>query len=128
MPAETPGLRIGIDIVSVDRVRRLADEHDGFLGRVFTPREIAYCARKRNKYQHFAARFAAKEAVFKALGTGWIGKMHMVEIEVLNDRLGKPFVSVYGHVRDALGGDATNILVSLAHCKDYAVAQIVVQG
>jgi len=124
-----PALQIGIDLVQVDKIRRLALEHASFLERIFTPKEIEYCMKKRNKYQHFAARFAVKEAVFKALGTGWMGKMQWREIEVLNDGRGKPFVNLHGYVKKiARSKGINNILVSLTHCQEYAVAQVVMQA
>ncbi|HJW85036.1 MAG TPA: 4'-phosphopantetheinyl transferase superfamily protein, partial [Candidatus Brocadiaceae bacterium] len=64
---------VGIDIIEIKRIERLFSANEGFLKKIYTENEVAYCNGRKNKYQHFAARFAAKEAMFKALGTGWAG-------------------------------------------------------
>jgi holo-[acyl-carrier protein] synthase len=95
------------------------------LRKVYTEKEVEYCKPKKNRYQHFAARFATKEAMFKALGTGWVGKMKWTDIELLNDGNGKPYVNLYGSVKElADKKHIGNIAVSLSHCQDYAVAQV----
>lgn len=91
---------VGIDIVGIKRIEKLFSSHEGFLKRIYTEKEVEYCKPKKNKYQHFAVRFAAKEAVFKALGTGWIGTMKWTDIELLNDALGKPYLNLYGSVKE----------------------------
>jgi holo-[acyl-carrier protein] synthase len=117
---------IGIDIVEIKRIQNLFSKHSDFLRRIYTEKEVAYCQQKRrNPYQHFAARFATKEAVFKALGTGWRGKMKWTDIEVLNDKLGKPYLNLYGAVKEAADKKNINdIAVSLSHCKEYAIAEV----
>ena len=81
--------RIGIDLVKVSKVQHLC-EHNKHLSKIFTPAEIEYCQKKCHKFQHFAARFAVKEAVFKALGTGGDGEVEWTDIEVVRDEMGKP--------------------------------------
>lgn len=120
---------LGTDIIEVDRIKR-AIENGGrkFSEKVFTLNEIKYCeSRKAGKYQSYAARFAAKEAVSKAFGTG-IGKnAAFSEIEILKDSLGKPYVRLSGKAKefyDSLG--TAGISVSLSHCRAYAVAYAVI--
>ncbi|MCF6159052.1 MAG: holo-[acyl-carrier-protein] synthase [wastewater metagenome] len=116
---------IGIDIIEIKRIEKLFSSHESFLKKIYTEKEIEYCKPKKNKYQHFAVRFAAKEAVFKALGTGWIGTMKWTDIELLNDELGKPYVHLYGSVKEL--ADKKNIHtipVSVSHCQEYAIAQV----
>lgn len=114
---------IGIDIAEVDRIEQLAEEHEQFLTRVYTEPEINYCIRKRNKYQHFAARFAAKESVLKALGVGWSQEVKWTDIEVVNAPNGKPMVNTYGGVRRIMEQKGVKeILLSLSHTSHYAIA------
>ncbi|MFO0794880.1 MAG: holo-ACP synthase [Candidatus Brocadiaceae bacterium] len=116
---------IGIDIIEIKRIERVFSANENFLNRIYTEKEIKYCNPKRNKYQHFAARFATKEAMFKALGTGWVGNMKWTDIELLNDGTGKPYVNLYGGVKElANKKNIDNISVSLSHCQDYAIAQV----
>jgi holo-[acyl-carrier protein] synthase len=114
---------IGIDITEVKRIEELSLRHKEFLSRVYTPREIEFCTRKKNKYQHLAARFAAKESVLKALGTGWSGSIGWTDVEIVNDRWGKPEVNTYGRVKEIVNERGIKrIVISLSHCRDYAVA------
>jgi holo-[acyl-carrier protein] synthase len=119
---------IGIDLEDISRVERVFSSPRA-LQRVFTPHEIAYCQPKRNRFQHLAARFAAKEAVFKALGTGLSGGLHWVDAEVQNEPSGKPSLILSGPAKalaDRLG--VQTILVSLSHSRHYAVAQVMLLG
>ena len=114
---------IGIDIVEVERIQQLAEEHEAFLTRVYTEAEIRDCSKKINSHQHFAARFAAKESVLKALGVGWARDVKWTDIEVVNDALGRPRVNTYGEVkRLADEKNIREILVSLSHTSGYAIA------
>ena len=114
---------IGIDITEVKRIEEISLRHKEFLTRVYTPREIEFCTKKRNKYQHLAARFAAKESVLKALGTGWSGRIGWTDVEVVNDRWGRPEINTYGRVKEIVEEQGIKkILISLSHCRDYAVA------
>lgn len=121
MAAGSPS--VGVDIVEIDRIGRLVVEHgERFLNRVFTPGEAAYC---RGRAPVLAARFAGKEAVLKALGTGLQG-IGWHEVEILSDPLGKPEVHLHGRARlraNQLG--LTYFAISLSHARDYAVAFVV---
>jgi holo-[acyl-carrier protein] synthase len=114
---------VGIDMIAIPRVRAVIERHDGrFLRRVYTPEEVAFC---RGRVPELAARFAAKEAVMKALGTGAHG-VAWREIEILPDRRGKPLVYLYGRAQeraDRIGLRALD--VSLTHERDFAVAAVV---
>lgn len=116
---------VGIDIVEIRRIEKLFSANEDFLRRIYTEKEVEYCNQKKNKYQHFAARFASKEAMFKALGTGWADKMKWTDIELLNDEKGRPYLNLYGSVKElADKKQIGNISVSLSHCHDYAIAQV----
>ncbi len=119
-------LLLGTDIIEVDRIKASLDNkvNGRFSDRVFTPEEVKYCESKNaSKYQSYAARFAGKEAVSKAFGTG-IGENALFnEIEILNDQNGKPYVNLYGRAKqyyESLG--ASGISITLSHCREYAVA------
>jgi holo-[acyl-carrier protein] synthase len=124
-------LSVGVDIVELDRVRRALDRHgERFLARIYTPEEIA---RYRNRPSELAARFAAKEAVSKALGVGLnhlsVHGIRWHEVEVLPDPLGKPIVYLSGRAR-ALAQELglREWAISLSHGRDYAVAFVVATG
>jgi holo-[acyl-carrier protein] synthase len=125
--ASTPPLvRTGVDIVAVSRVARLASEDARALDEVFTPEELAYCRRRRSSHEHMAARFAAKEAVLKAFGTGIGKRMRWTDVEIAKERSGRPLVRLHGEVaawaeRRGLAG----VDVSLSHSAGFAVAQAV---
>lgn len=118
---------IGIDISEPYRLEEAVERYGRrFLERIFTPREIAYCERKRNKWERYAARFAAKEAAFKALGTGWRRGVRWQEAEVVNQASGKPTLELTGQAREfarRLGVKA--ISLSLTHSKQFALAQVI---
>ncbi len=120
----------GIDIAEVDRVRQAIERYgDRFVNRVFTPVEVAYCLRHANRYERFAARFAAKEAGMKALGVGWRRGVTWHDLEVSNAPGGKPELKISGKAAEicrALGGQ--NIVLSLTHSAAYAVAQVLIEG
>jgi holo-[acyl-carrier protein] synthase len=116
---------IGTDIIEVTRIERLLTKQKRFQKRIFTEREIAYCETKKNKAQNYAARFAAKEAFLKAIGTGWRGGVAFREIEIVNNARGKPEMFLTGAAKefaDKLG--ITNIQVSLSHLKDFSIAVV----
>jgi holo-[acyl-carrier protein] synthase len=121
---------MGIDIAEVPRMRAAIDRHgDRFLNRVFTPAEIAYCQRHKNCHERFAARFAAKEAAMKALGTGWRRGVTWRDFEVFNASSGKPGMRLSGQALEIcrrLGGH--NVLLSITHTAEYAMAQVIVEG
>ncbi|MGE5346883.1 MAG: holo-ACP synthase [Acidithiobacillales bacterium] len=122
-------LGIGTDLLDVARMaKELEEEGPGFRERLFTPSEIAYCEAKRYPARHFAARFAAKEALFKALAGGAAaGRFHEVEVERESEE--PPRLVLHGRVREAadrLG--VTKILVSLSHTDSLAAASVVLEG
>jgi holo-[acyl-carrier protein] synthase len=115
---------IGTDIVECLRIRRMIERHgELFLRRVFTEREISYCQSKKRAMEHFAGRWAAKEAIFKSLGTGWAKGMCWTDLEIRHDRLGKPHVHVAGAVKEHMQRlRIADILISISHCRAYATA------
>lgn len=125
-------MRVGIDIVGVDRVERLVTENPDILPTLFTDREIAYCQGKRRCYEHMAARFAGKEAVLKAFGTGLGQRMRWTDVEIFNETSGRPRVRLTGEVarwargRGYRGDDALDI--SLSHTDGLAIAAVAVWG
>ncbi len=118
---------IGIDIIEIGRVREVLRRTPRFRERVFTERERAYCdSRGVNAAQHYAARFAAKEAAFKALGTGWRDGLSWHDAEVVSNDSGAPTLVLRDHARavfDRLG--ATDAHISLSHTSEHAVAQVI---
>lgn len=118
---------IGCDIIEIERIAR-AIKSESFIRRVFTAEEAAYCQRRgQQAAASFAARFAAKEAVLKALGTG-LREGSLQEIAVDNDGLGKPLVQLSGHfamLSRQLG--VKNIQISLSHSRDFAVAYVIME-
>jgi holo-[acyl-carrier protein] synthase len=123
-------LGIGIDLVQIPRMRRVVERwQDRFLSRVFTDREIAYCQARRDPIPHLAARFAAKEAGLKALGTGLSMGVHWRELEVCRERGQAPTLVLSGRSRaigESRGG--RRILLSLTHEGEYACAQAMLLG
>ncbi len=121
---------MGVDMAETARIQEAMDRHgDRFLQRVFTPLEIAYCRRHRNCSERFAARFAAKEAAMKALGTGWRRGVSWQDFEISNLPSGKPCLRLSGRALEmyrSLGG--SRILVSLTHTGSYAQAQVVIES
>ena len=117
---------IGVDILEIQRIQRSIDSlGDAFLDKIFTPEEIRYCTAKHNAAQHFAARFAAKEAVSKALATGLRGDFSWKDIEVMNDVLGQPHITLYGKLKETL--EHSSIFVSLSHSESHVVAMVVIE-
>jgi holo-[acyl-carrier protein] synthase len=115
---------IGTDIVECLRIAQMIERHgELFLTRVFTPPEIEYCSSRKAATQHYAGRWAAKEAILKALGTGWSRGIRWRDMEIRNDAAGKPSVALGGGARELcerLGiGD---ILISISHCRTHATA------
>jgi holo-[acyl-carrier protein] synthase len=118
---------IGLDLVKIDRVRAIAERWKArFLDRLYTPAERRYCMARPSPYASLAGRFAAKEALLKALGTGWSDGIGWRDIQVLNDRAGRPRAAVSGRVKTLLKrAGVTDIHLSLSHDSDYAVAEVV---
>src|ERR1700712_3723066 len=119
---------LGIDIVDVERIAEKLNKGNGFRDLVFSANEIAYCENKPNKFEHYAARFAAKEAFFKALGTGWLNGTAFNEVEIINNELGKPEVVLLGETNITISTvGITNIMVSLTHIKTAASAVVIIE-
>ena len=120
---------IGTDIVKVQRMRGAVARHgDRFLAKVFTPAEIAYCRERVRESEHLAARFAAKEAVAKALGTGVSDGVTLREIEVVNDAYGKPQIALHaGAQRLAAKRNIARLHLSISHTGELAMAQVVAE-
>jgi holo-[acyl-carrier protein] synthase len=117
---------IGTDIVETGRIAKAIEKEQGFRELVFSKNEIAYCESKTNKYQHYAARFAAKEAFFKAIGTGWKNGTAFNEVEIVNNENGKPELQLLGETAVTIG--LMKIHVSLSHVKSMATAVVVAEG
>lgn len=119
-------IKTGIDIIEIERVKESIESTEGkFCERVYTQREIEYCeSKKAQKYQHYAARFAAKEAVFKAISSKLQSKydIEWKDIEILNDESGRPYVELSKKFMEQI----KDIDISISHCKQYAVANVVV--
>ena len=115
---------IGTDIVECLRIGRMIEQHgELFLTRVYTEREIRYCQSRQRSTEHFAARWAAKEAILKCLGAGGRRGLNWTDMEVRHDDAGKPQVLLCGAAKDlAQGQRVSNILLSLAHYRAYATA------
>ncbi|HTN08454.1 holo-ACP synthase [Agriterribacter sp.] len=116
---------IGTDIVETGRIAKAIEKEQGFRELVFSNIEIAYCESKANKYEHYAARFAAKEAFFKALGTGWKNGTAFNEVEIVNNENGKPELQLLGKTAITIG--VMKIHVSLSHVKNMATAVVVAE-
>jgi len=120
---------IGTDIIEVGRMERHLNNSEALRDKLFTEREQAYANDKASMYQHYAARFAAKEAFFKALGTGYRFGMAFREIEVINDDLGKPVIQVYGKVKEFIEKQGIkSIHLSISHVKEMANAFVVLEA
>ena len=118
----------GTDIVEIYRIKDAIEKNgDTFLNKIYTKNEIEYCeSHNSNKYQHYAARFATKEAVSKALGTGFVGEFSWTEIEVKNDDLGRPSVVLTGKALELFNKlNMKELSVSISHCKEYAISVVV---
>lgn len=120
----------GIDVCEVPRIRRSIERFgQRFIDRIFTPLEIAYVERKANKYERYAARFAAKEAGMKAIGTGWRSGITWLDFEVSNLPSGKPTLIFRGRgaeVASRLG--VKNVVLSLTHTAEQGVAFLILEN
>jgi holo-[acyl-carrier protein] synthase len=122
-------LGTGVDLAEVPRIRASIERFgDKFIQRIYTPAEIAYVQRKANKFERFAARFAAKEAGMKAIGTGWRRGVRWRDFEVTNLPSGKPTLRLYGvaaQVAEKLG--VRNIALSLTHTAELGMAHVILE-
>ncbi len=120
----------GIDITETQRIQESFERYgERFRDRIYTPEEIAYCERFKNKAERYAARFAAKEATFKALGTGWRSGIRWLDVEVIHQPSGKPELALRGRAQEVarqLG--VVRAAVSLSHANHYVVAQVIFES
>ncbi len=123
-------LGIGTDITECLRIARMIERHgELFLNRVYTPEEIRYCQSRKQATQHFTGRWAAKEAVLKALGTGWVRGISWRDIEIRNEPGGKPVVAVRGGAKEVVEKHGiSKLLVTISHCHTHATACAVALG
>src|SRR3954471_13890239 len=121
---------IGTDIVECLRIGRMIEQHgEVFLPRVYTDHEIRYCQGRKRAMEHFAGRWAAKEAVLKCLGTGWSKGLCWTDIEVANDTAGKTAVSLHAATDDhAKSIGIREVMITISHCRAYAVAYALALG
>ena len=125
-----PILGTGIDIVECLRIAQMIERHgELFITRVYTDHEIEYCSARKAATQHYAGRWAAKEAVLKALGTGWRRGISWRDIEIRNDKNGAPTVKLRGGARDVMqAAHIGHMHITISHCRSFAVAYVVAEG
>ena len=110
---------IGIDIIEIERIQQSVEKFgDRFLNKIFTKGELDYSLSKKNKYQHLAARFAAKEAIAKALATGWSKGFRWKDIEIYNEKNGLHQVELKGALREFIG-DEKSLKITMSHSDHY---------
>lgn len=120
---------IGLDIVEVPRIAKALQASKSIASKVFSAEEITYCSRSQNKFQHFAGRFAAKEAALKALGTGWQKGIRWKDVETKSGPLGKPELALHGKAEELFKeSGATHALVTITHATNYAVAVVILES
>jgi holo-[acyl-carrier protein] synthase len=119
----------GVDLAEVPRIRASVERYgDRFVKRIFTEREIAYVERKANRYERYAARFAAKEAGMKAIGTGWRRGVRWQDFEVSNLRSGKPTLLLHGVAAEfAARLGVKNVSLSLTHTEQFGMAHVILE-
>jgi len=120
----------GIDLVKIERLEKIIKKWgDNFIFRIFTSLEKEYCEKKKgNKYQSYAGKFAAKEALLKALGLG-LRKANWKDIEIKNDKLGQPIIETSGKLKNiASAKGISKYFISISHTKEYAIAQVILEG
>ncbi len=120
----------GVDIVEIPRIEQALERHgERFARRLYTPGEIAYCEKFKNRAERYAARFAVKEAAFKALGTGWRNGVQWLDVEVTHQASGKPELSLRGRAEElARELGVTRTAVSISHADRYVVAQVIFES
>ncbi|MGD9719654.1 MAG: holo-ACP synthase [Pirellulales bacterium] len=121
---------IGTDIIECLRIAQMIDRHgELFVARVYTPLEIQYCQSRKQATQHFAGRWAAKEAVLKALGTGWRRGISWRDVEVRTTPGGQPHIALHAGARDAAEQiGIREVLISISHCRSHATAYALAFG
>jgi holo-[acyl-carrier protein] synthase len=121
---------IGTDIIECLRIAQMIERHgELFIRRVYTDHEIAYCSTKKAATQHYAGRWAAKEAVLKALGTGWVRGISWRDVEVRNKVGGAPTVALRGGAKEVLERSGiSHMHISISHCRSHAIAYAIAEG
>jgi holo-[acyl-carrier protein] synthase len=121
---------LGIDLVEIDRIEEVFKRRgDRFRGRVFTDQEVSYCENRSSRFASYAARFAAKEAVMKALGTGWSDGVGWRDVEVVSGNGGAPTIQLHGRALERLREiGAEKAHVSLTHSGNLAIAQVILEA
>ncbi len=114
---------IGTDIIEISRIEKAIKQTSLFKRKVYTEKEIEHIEKKKHPYSSYAGRFAAKEAVSKAFGTGVHG-FSLSDIEILNDELGKPYVVLYNKIKQKAFG--MMIQISISHSREYAVSTVII--
>lgn len=129
-PLHSPMRAHGIDLVEISRFAEFLDRHpDRARDRLFTKAELDYAAGKKRETEHLAARFAAKEAVLKALGTGWAQGIAWTDVEITRDHAGRPGVVLYNRAAQCAAEQGiTAWLISLSHTEHYAMASVIALG
>lgn len=110
-------MEIGVDIVRIKRIEEAILKNENFKYKIFTQKEIDYCEKRKNKYESYAGRFAAKEAFSKAYGKGFREGLSFLDIEILNDEYGKPYIKYLDK----------KIKLSISHEKEYAIATVLIE-
>ena len=123
---DMPGnlISIGTDIIECVRIAQMIEKHgEVFLQRVFTQKEILYCSSRKAATQHYAGRWAAKEAVLKVLGTGWAKGIQWTDVEVVNEVSGAPVIKITGKAAEiAKERGFREVMITISHCRAYATA------
>ena len=114
---------IGTDIIEISRIEKAINQTALFKKKVYTEKEIEHIEKKKNPYASYAGRFASKEAVSKAFGTGVYG-FSLSDIEILNDEMGKPYVTLYNAIKEKAQG--LLIQISISHSREYAVSTVMI--
>ena len=126
MQHDMPGnlISIGTDIIECVRIAQMIEKHgEVFLQRVFTQKEILYCSSRKAATQHYAGRWAAKEAVLKVLGTGWAKGIQWTDVEVVNEVSGAPVIKITGKAAEiAKEKGIREVMITISHCRAYATA------
>ncbi|GAC1626780.1 MAG: holo-ACP synthase [Candidatus Acidiferrum sp.] len=121
---------LGVDIAEVERIQRAIERQgERFLRRIYTPAEIAYCERFKNRFERYAGRFAVKEAAMKALGTGWSQGVRWVDIEVVREKGGKPVLTLAGEAKkiaERMG--VKHMAITITHTEKQALAQVIFEA
>ena len=117
---------VGIDIIEIERIEKAISRSNKFIEKVFTENERVYFGTRNNRIEVITGNFAAKEAIVKAIGVGFVD-IGLKDVEVLRDPFGKPYVVLYNKAK-AMLSDTSTVHISISHCKDYAVANATIES